>query len=258
MKTIKANNKVRRIDGWKRQHPDHRDFKFKVESKKKLPSSVDLRAMCPRVEDQGELGSCTANATTSAMEFLYRKAGRHQPELSRLFCYFASRVWIEGTKPDDDSGCMIRDVIKAVKRFGVPPETLWPYDTSKFNRTPTEPAQVAAFKLEVRGYLAVNGLNETKACLAAGYPVVIGFSVPENMESDECASNGIVYFPDKYESLVGGHAVLLVGYNDQDSMFTFQNSWGAGWGDHGYGYLPYQFVAEGLASDFWTIRSESM
>ena len=257
MKTIKANGRTRRIDGWRAQHPDHRDYKFRASPRQKLPPSMDLRAFCSRIEDQGELGSCTANATTSAMEFLYRKAGKHQPELSRLYCYYASRVWVEGTEPDNDSGCIIRDVMKAVSR-GVCLETKWPYDVSKFAKHPPSQTIHDATLHRVTNYYAVNGLNDTRACLAAGYPVVIGFSVPENMESEECEKTGIVQYPYENEDMVGGHAILLVGYNDQRKLLMFQNSWGAGWGDHGYGYLPYEFVTNGLADDFWTVRSESM
>jgi C1A family cysteine protease len=192
------------------------------------------------------------------MEFLYRKAGKMQPELSRLFCYYATRVWVEGTATDDDSGAQIRDVMKAVARYGVAPEKVWPYVPERFSKRPSSLATSTALQHQVTQYLAVNGLLATRTCLAAGYPIVIGFSVPENMESQACEATGLVRMPEPDEQIVGGHAVLAVGYDDTKKLLMFQNSWGASWGQHGYGFLPYGFVEQGLADDFWTIRNEEL
>lgn len=246
------------LKGWKQSKPDHRDL---VLSAKKAPKSASVRSMCPRVEDQGQLGSCTANATTSAMEFIYRKRGLAQPELSRLFLYYATRVWVEGTSPGDDSGCEIRDVAKATKKFGVPPESLDPYDISKFSVQPTTEMVVAARDHQVKSYKAVKTLAALKRSIGLdGFPVVIGFSVPENMEGPYAERTGIIAYPGPHEQIIGGHAVLAVGYDDDKQLVCFQNSWGASWGDHGFGYLPYSFWdgANPLASDCWTIRDEEL
>jgi C1A family cysteine protease len=257
VKTITANSIERKLNGWRPQKPDHRDFKYTA-PEGPVPSKGDVKAHLPRVEDQGQLGSCTAHGTTGAMEFLYRLKGRTQPQLSRLFCYYASRVWIEGTDPHEDSGCEIRDVIKAVAQYGVPTEGLWPYKVEKFARKPSLRATNSALKHQALSYHLVDGVDAMKACLNEGYPVIIGFSVPENMESEECARTGVVKFPAAHEHIVGGHCVLVVGWDDSTQMFTFQNSWGEGWGAAGFGYLPYEFWTKGLADDCWTVRAEEM
>lgn len=257
-KRYQVAGRSRRFD-WHPQRPDHRDLKFEIGALDAAPPAhVDLRARCGRVEDQGDLGSCTAHAATGAMEFLYHRAGKSQPELSRLFCYFASRVWIEGTEPDDDSGCYNRDVMKACKRYGVPLEKAWPYMPRRFGKRPPATVIGQARNHQVTKYLAVEGLAATKACLAAGYPIVIGFAVPRNMVSEECAATGVVEMPENNEDIIGGHAVLCVGYDDERQLLTFKNSWGTDWGDRGYGYLPYSFVSQGLADDFWTVRAEEL
>lgn len=258
-KHIVINGTARNICGWKPDRPDHRDrgYAFSLKASH-LPPVADLRAtgFLPRVEDQGQLGSCTMNASTSAMEFLYRKAQKPQPELSRLFGYYAERVKIESTPASEDSGAMIRDSMKSLMMYGVCFETTWPYEVDKFSVEPPKAAWEEALKHRITSYYRVTGLTGIRSCLAEGYPVVIGFSVPESMEGEETGTTGIVQYPSGSEPIVGGHAVLVVGYNDASQLLMFQNSWSTTWGDQGYGYLPYKFVTGGLASDFWTIRTE--
>lgn len=221
-----------------------------------MPAVLSLKQFASQIEDQGELGSCTANSSTSGMEMLYKKLGKQPPQLSRLFVYYATRVWIEHTPASEDSGAEIRDVVKALAKFGTCLEEHWPYDINKFSVEPDGPAKTEALNHQILRYYKILTVEGIKASIYQGYPVVGGFSVPENMESDECAKTGVVQFPHANEKLVGGHAVLWTGYDDDKQLIQFQNSWSDQWGDHGFGYLPYKFFRTGLASDHWTIRAE--
>lgn len=244
--------KLRHLKGWKRNRPDHRD-QLLVARATILPPEVDLvmTGFMPRVEDQADLGSCTANAGTSMMEFLRRKAKRAHPEYSRLFLYWFSR-YIEGTE-FEDSGAYIRDTMKALAVFGVCTEGLWPYKIEKFATKPNYPAVKNGLIHQALSYQRCIDLQAVKQCLADGFVVEFGFSVPESMLSDEVAVGGHILFPGPTENIIGGHAVLGVGYSDHRKEIKFQNSWGQ-WGDAGYGYLPYEFFTRGLADDCQTVR----
>jgi C1A family cysteine protease len=244
--------------GWVPDLPDNRDFLFSapVENLASLPASVDLRQQCPKeVYDQGQLGSCTANAIAGALEFEQMKQGLKTFTPSRLFIYYNERV-IEHTV-NTDSGAQIRDGIKSVGSIGAPPETDWPYDVSKFAE---RPPQVPAYKQAPLGkalqYQRVpQVLNQMKGCLASGYPFVYGFTVYESFESDQVAKTGAVPIPAAGEKVLGGHAVVAVGYDDTSQRFISRNSWGAGWGMAGYFTIPYAYLTDGnLADDFWTVR----
>ena len=247
--------------GWVPDLPDARDHLYAAPPRHlaALPASVDLRAQCPPgVYDQGELGSCTANAIAAAIEFDLLKDGKPDYPPSRLFIYYNERA-VEGTV-DSDSGAMIRDGIKSVGKLGVCPEPEWPYDITKFAVTPPDRCYQDALVHRVTSYQRVpTVLDQFKGCLAAGYPFVFGFSVYDSFETDEVARTGDAPLPDTAsESLLGGHAVLAVGYDDALGRFRVRNSWGDKWGDHGYFTLPYGYLTDrGLASDFWTIRSAS-
>jgi C1A family cysteine protease len=251
------NGKLRNMYGWRRDLPDHRDENYKVIfDRKVMPRMLDLSANCPRTEDQGGLGSCTANAATSAMEFLYKKVGKSQPELSRRFLYFATRVWIAHGLPGDDSGAQIRDVMKALAKYGVCLETTWPYDIDQFSVSPSQQAREDALTHQITKYSRLPNVSTIRACMAQGYPAVGGFSVPASMMDEETSKTGIVKLPGKNEEFIGGHCVFFVGYDDYKQLLKFQNSWGESWGDDGFGYLPYDYVTNWLASDFWSIQDE--
>ena len=243
--------------GWIRDLPDLRDHLYATppEFLVKLPSSVDLRPQCPAVYDQGQLGSCTANAIAAALEFDQMK--EKQPNVfvpSRLFIYYNERV-MEGTV-NEDSGAQIRDGIKSVGKQGDCPETLWPYDIKKFEVKPPAQCYQQALKFKAVQYQRLSQiLNQLKGCLASGYPFVFGFTVYESFESQQVAQTGHASMPLPKEAVVGGHAVIAVGYDDSQNWFIVRNSWGDGWGMKGYFTLPYPYLLEqNLASDFWTIR----
>jgi C1A family cysteine protease len=243
--------------GWVRDLPDQRDLMFAapLENQASLPASVDLRPQCPtEVYDQGQLGSCTANAIAGALQFEQIKQALQNFTPSRLFIYYNERV-IEHTV-NTDSGAQIRDGMKSVGSVGAPPETDWPYDISKFADKPPQPAYKDAPLGRALQYLKVpQVLNQMKGCLASGYPFVYGFTVYESFESDQVAQTGVAPIPAAGEKVLGGHAVVAVGYDDASQRFISRNSWGAGWGMAGYFTIPYAYLTDGnLADDFWTVR----
>jgi C1A family cysteine protease len=250
---LKSRN-VKRY-GWVPDLPDARDFAFAApeEVLNKLPTQVDLRPQCPPVYDQGQLGSCTANAIGAAFEFDQLKEALVDFTPSRLFIYYNERQ-IEGTV-DQDSGAMIRDGIKSVNRIGVCTEDLWAYDIARFTEKPPQQAYTQASLHQATVYRRVTPvLRQIQGALATGIPVVFGFSVYESFESQAVASTGIVPLPQRSERLLGGHAVLAVGYDDTSQRFIVRNSWGAGWGQAGYCTMPYAYLTDrSLASDFWAI-----
>ncbi len=248
-------NRNRLNYGWLPDLPDVRDISYAAPSVviSKLPKKVDLRNVCPPVYDQGNLGSCTANAIGGAFQYELMKQKTQSFMPSRLFIYYNERV-IENTV-NSDNGAMIRDGIKAVNKQGVCPENLWPYNINEFADKPTAACYIEALKHQVLSYHRVTRqLDQMKACLAQSRPFVFGFSVYEGFESPTVAKTGILNMPTKNEALVGGHAVLAVGYDDAEKRFIIRNSWGDKWGQAGYFTMPYDYLLqEHLSNDFWMI-----
>jgi C1A family cysteine protease len=241
--------------GWMPDLPDHRDFMFAAirPIPAALPTSIDLRPMCSPIEDQGQLGSCTGNAIAGALEFLEMKDQVPFIDLSRLFIYYNERVMEHTVK--SDAGAQIRDGIKSVAKQGVCSEKKWPYRISKFATKPTAACYKEALKHRITVYQRLVTVDEMRACLADGYPFVFGFTVYESFESQAVAQTGVAQMPLPDERVLGGHAVLGVGYDDAGQRFIVRNSWGTGWGQQGYFTMPYAYLANRhLASDFWTVR----
>lgn len=244
--------------GWVRDFPDVRDLTFSatLPTIKALPSKVDLRPNCPPVYDQGDLGSCTANGVGAAVQFAQMKLGKKAFIPSRLFIYYSERV-IEGSV-SSDSGAQVRDGIKAVATIGAPPETDWPYVITQFAVQPPATAYSDAKLDLVSTYAKVpQTLMQLQGCLAEGFPIVFGFTVYTSFESPTVAKTGIVPMPDPAgESVLGGHCMLIVGYDNKKRVFIVRNSWNTTWGMKGYCTMPYEYLTNTqLATDFWTIRA---
>ena len=242
--------------GWIPDVPDQRDHLYAAPPQflKALPASTDLRPHCPPVYNQGELGSCTANAIAGAIEFDRMKQDLSNFVPSRLFIYYNERV-IEGTE-STDSGAMLRDGIKSVASDGSCPEPEWPYEITKFTqRPPASCYRDARLDRAVAYQSIIQDLNQMKGCLASGYPFIFGFTVYEGFESEQVRRSGHASLPAWGERPIGGHAVMAVGYEDAREWFVVRNSWGAEWGLKGYFTMPYAYLIQsGLAADFWTIR----
>jgi C1A family cysteine protease len=243
--------------GWIPDLPDHRDFLYAapVAVAGAPPVSIDLRPQCPPVYDQGQLGSCTANAIAGAIQFEQMKQQLAQIFTpSRLFIYYNERV-IEHTVASD-SGAQIRDGIKCIAKQGDCPETEWPYNITKFKTKPPKNCYADALQYKAVSYQRLTPvLPQLKGCLASGFPFVFGFTVYESFESAQVAKTGHASLPKSGEASIGGHAVMCVGYDDVKQWFIVRNSWGPKWGMKGYFTLPYPYlISANLASDFWTIR----
>lgn len=228
------------------------------EMKENVPSKVDLSShpFMPPVYDQGQLGSCTANALCSAVNF-----NIPQYPGSRLFLYYNER-FIEGTTNTDD-GAYLYDGVKALKKWGLCKECVWPYDISKFAIKPSHEAYhdndlQPIVKNQIKEFNISNDLISMKFALHNSWLFVVGILIYESFESEHVSKTGIVSMPDiEKENMLGGHAVVCVGYDDSTQMWKMRNSWGSSWGDKGYFYLPYEYLlSTHLASDLWYIKKE--
>ena len=237
---------------WKTDKLDTRDYRYQL-TQKLNPNLVDLRNYCSPIENQGSLGSCTGQSIAGAIELLNKRNGKPN-DVSRLFIYYYERL-ILGTV-NYDSGAYIRDGIKATNKYGASLESLWPHDIRKFKNEPIVEAKTDALKRKVTRYERVENFNGCIDALTNGYPVVIGFYVYDSFMSARVAKTGIMPYPNtKREKLLGGHAVLLVGYDKRKKVFIARNSWGTNWGDKGYFYMPFDIVKPNMSSDYWIIKS---
>lgn len=243
--------------GWRPDTPDFRDHYY-MSAMVNPAKSIDLRPAMPPVYDQGRCGSCTANAIAAALEYDEKKQALADATTpSRLFIYYNERA-LEGTT-DTDSGAAIRDGIKTVANQGFCSEVDWPYDITKFTNKPPQACYDAALKHKAVVYKRVTqSLYQLMDVLSSGYPIVCGISVYDSFEADDTVRTGNVPMPDKNERLLGGHAILLCGYNNAKRFFIFRNSWGTSFGDAGYGTIPFKYIlSPDLCQDFWNIRSVS-
>lgn len=245
--------KIRRY-GWKPSLPDLRDHVADAAELKVL-DEVDPRGDLPSIFDQGQLGSCTANAVAAAVQYDAKLGGGDPGLLSRLWIYYYERK-IEGSPADQDTGAYGRDGFKVCKKLGVPVEENWPYDVAKFSVEPAAELAEEASKHRISNYRAVpRNLDSMKAVLSNGQTIAFGFTVYASFESPEVAKTGVVPIPTRGEKVLGGHEVLLVGYlKDEPNYGLVRNSWGTGWGLGGYFLMPWAYVLDAhLASDFRTI-----
>ena len=294
MKGCKAGEPL--TTGWLPPLPDMRDYsnehpviselskklgikeKDKTKIEEKLPSNVDLREWCSPVEDQLDLGSCTANAVVAMVEYFQKRAYGSHIEGSRLFVYKTTRKLMLSS---GDSGAWLRSAMGAVVLFGVPDERYFPYTLNGVTVNPDWDSEPDAFLYSLANhYSAINYfchdpmgkktakkevLKNVKTYLAAGVPSAFGFFGFPSFESSDAP--GSIPYPSKNEQAEWGHAVVAVGYDDnkvitntrsnekKKGALMIRNSWGSSWGQDGYGWLPYDYVLDGLAEDFWSILS---
>ncbi len=243
---------MKRIYGWIPDIPDRRDLLYKaIRPVMRLPDKVDLRTGCSAIENQGSLGSCTAQALAGNLEYLDNIIDSEYTDVSRLFIYYNERL-LSGDV-SYDSGAYLRDGIKTLKNYGSCSEDMWPYVVKRFAVKPPAACYSDAKNHIIVSYHRIDTLSEMLTCLAEGYPFVFGFSIYDSFESDTVKRTGIVNMPKKSESMIGGHAVMAVGYDKTKKRFLVRNSWGEDWGMDGYFTMPFTYLEE-LAADFWTIR----
>ncbi len=244
---------AQRIYGWRPSLPDIRNIPANPVGLPML-DEVDPRDQMPDPYDQGELGSCTANAYAGAVEYDAILNDEHFGTPSRLGIYYGERLR-EGTV-GYDSGAMGHDAFKDGRKFGVGPETLWPYEIAKFKETPASAYLASRAEHRVREYRhPAQSQEPLKRILSNRQTVAFGFTVYKSFESADVARTGIVPMPAQGEKMLGGHEVLLIGYlKEQPDYALVRNSWGTGWGLGGYFLMPWRFLLNPqLASDFRTI-----
>jgi C1A family cysteine protease len=270
--------------GWLRDYPDARDYTTARGDIKgmlskvglsKVPKAgpqgpIDLRKWCSPIEDQNPLQSCTAHAGVGMLEYFERRAFGNHIDASRLFLYKVTRNLLKWT---GDTGAFPRTTMGAMVLFGVPPEDYWDYDPDKLDDEP--PAFCYAFaqnfqaiqyvRLDPPGITGPKLLDSIKWFLNAGFPSMFGFTVFSSIWEEEVKRSGNIPMPGQNETVEGGHAVVVVGYDDARKIenptgpietvgaLLIRNSWGSAWGERGYGWLPYDYVLAGLAVDWWTL-----
>jgi C1A family cysteine protease len=258
--------------GWQPSAPDFRDYSPNspevaalVErlragggGRSAAAASVDLREYFVDVYDQRTLNTSTAHATAGLVEYFERRAHGHLLRPSRLFLH-QNALKLAGLS--GNCGVDLRTTLKAMVRFGLPPEQLWPYDASAMSKQPapflysfTDPYRAAVYvRLDGHRTSPEQCLQNVKAFLSAGFACAFGFSVPNSLTDD-----GEITYRPTFDSLYGGQALIAVGYDDRwlrssRGALLVRSSWGVQWGQKGYGWLPYAFVEEQLAIDFWTL-----
>lgn len=242
--------------------PDHRDHLAAPPAPVALPAKVNLRPWLGPIKDQGNLGSCTAHAGTGIREYLYRRFYQWEKDktqssfamrLSPLFLYQMERQ-IEGTF-GQDAGAQSRTIFQALSKYGCALESQDPYvetNAEKLNDSPELMAEALVYKAV--SYHRVLDIITLKSVLASGYCATVGMPVFPDFEGPQTADTGKVSVPSRGDSPIGGHEMLVCGYDDKAGAFDVRNSWGADWGDTGHCWVPYNyFAAVGMDNvDFWT------
>jgi len=247
--------------GCPRAPEDPRDHLYKASAvSSSLAANIDLRPFCPPIRNQGDLGACTAFGATALVDFVRKKQGLTVWTPSPLFTYYSTRL-MEGTV-DSDSGAYVRDALKSTVNDGVALEREWPYLIDKFNVRPSEDVWANATKHQTLEYLKLNDTDKAAVlgCLNDGYPFIFGIRLYTSFTNSlDTMFGGSVHEPNRAkEKLLGGHCMMCVGYQKRDDESEYaivMNSWGSGWGDAGYCYIPLNYLLSSDSYDFWTVRT---
>ena len=257
----RADGSQRSLKGYKSAKPsaDAKKYSENRYKESELPRKVDLRKYLTAVEDQGQTSSCVANAVAGAYEYLAKMHTGEDYDVSRMFIYYNGRY--EGTEEGgkiEDSGCYIQHAIEGLKKWGACAEANYPFDTAIVNDEPYQENydEAAAFKVEDMAAVPTD-LYAWKHSLAEGHPIIFGINLYKSF--DKQRKKGVVPMPSETEAgreSHGGHAMLAVGYSDKDKVFIVRNSWGEGWGDKGYCYIPYDYLVNPKFNDgdSWIIK----
>ena len=226
---------------------------LKADNAGSLPERIDLRGMCSPVEDQGNVGSCAANAVVGALEYHQRLAANPVTDLSRLYVYYNARKI--GGKTEEDCGTFIHHVMASVLAFGACPERMWPYQAAMWRTEPVKSCYQGAEQFGAISYARTGMGIGAKAAVANGLPVVFGTSLPHDMLMVEAAQTGAIASPrGGWPEPSGGHAMLIVGYDDARGAWLVRNSWGPYWGDQGHLWIAYDVMERySHPHAFWTI-----
>jgi C1A family cysteine protease len=243
---------MNKVYNLKPQQEDKRDYIYMSHILQVPSVYFNIKMTTMPILDQGNIGSCLPNATYALFYILSNSS----ITLSRLQLYMTTRA-IDGSSLTQDSGCTIRGCMKAISKYGLCDEKIWPYTISNFAKLAPSQAFTNTYKLTNFIYTFINqDLTSIKQILSSNSPIVLGIYVYSSFESTNASKTGVIPVPNtKMEKLLGGHAILLVSYNDEKQYFQFQNSWGIGWGDNGYGYIPYSYILDkNLSFDLCSVR----
>jgi C1A family cysteine protease len=243
-----------------------------TERRSALPDTVDLRKSFTPIMDQGSLGSCTSHASAGLIQYFEKKAFGSYTDLSRRFIYKITRNLLHWT---GDTGAFLRTAMGTLTLFGAPPEEFWPYDIKNFDIEPSAFCYSFAENYRAIKYVRLDQPNLStndllrviKSYLVKGLPSMFGFTCYESLWQSKTNGGSIPFFCKK-ERMIGGHAILVAGYDDNKRIknslcdnettgaFLIRNSWGTAWGENGYGWFPYEYILKGIALDWWTIIKE--
>ncbi len=281
IKYITSDNGLILCGGYIPDLPDNRDYTMKTPAiydiyKKVglycgdtdggivIPPQVDISEYCSPIVDQGFQNACTANAASGMVEYFERRAHGTYIRASRKFIYKTTRnlMGLQG-----DVGASIRTTLGSLVLFGAPPEKYWEYSES-VNTEPTAFVYALGGNFQTLKYANIapygtspsETLYNIKLNLTAGFPVIFGFTVYSSITS---CDDGYIKYPLPDETAEAGHAVVAVGFHDSieisNGSYTsvgalyIRNSWGTDWGIGGYGWLPYDYITNNLAFDYWII-----
>ncbi|MFI5340529.1 MAG: C1 family peptidase [Candidatus Methylomirabilales bacterium] len=223
----------------------------KVSAAEPTKPALDYSSEIKRVRDSGPEGSVVGLALATALEFQIAKATHQDHQISARYIYYAARQ-ASGTT-EFDSGAVIADAIRVLSKKGAVEDDIWPYVAGQYAAKP--PAAVEnAKRFRITDAKAVSGLDAVKSALIQNGPVVAGITMYQSAMTPATSKTGVIPLPASKEQIVGGHAIVIVGYDDKQKRLKFVNSWGSSWGEHGFGYLPYEY-AEKYMSEAWTFKA---